>query len=456
MRVTLGILFAVACLSGCAKVCRPGTVLLSYDLAVSGVTVADLEVSVTVDGSSVTRVLRTSKPSASVEVRFPSGYPNGKVVGFQIVARDANGGAIAQGSVTDTLAEKCDLLDVSLGPLVDAGVIDLLNDTEPPADLAVTPDLTTEDVDMTSSDLAPDLVVPIPSCGGLPVNCGASGDVNCCTNPPIPGGTFLRGYDVPVDAFNNMGYPATVSNFRLDKYEVTVGRFRSFVAAGKGTQQGPPSSGAGAHPNITNSGWNSAWFSELVSNTAALTSAIKCSSAYQTWTDSPGSNERRPINCVTWYEAMAFCAWDGGFLPTEAEANYAASGGDEQRAFPWSVPPDAFMLDDTYAVYGCQGGTCTGTANIANVGSVSPKGDGRWGHSDLAGNLHEWVLDGYNDPFPTPCTDCANLTDTGIRLFRGGNYSSPNSSMRAALRWDGFSPTERLPEMGIRCARPAN
>src|SRR4051812_49712045 len=62
-----------------------------------------------------------------------------------------------------------------------------------------------------------------PNCEGLPAKCN---DESCCTASNIPGGTFNR--------LNDTKLPATVSDFRLDVYEVTVGRFRSFVNAGKG------------------------------------------------------------------------------------------------------------------------------------------------------------------------------------------------------------------------------
>jgi hypothetical protein len=69
-----------------------------------------------------------------------------------------------------------------------------------------------------------------------------------------------------------------------------------------------------------------------------------------TWTDTVGPNENLPMNCVPWYKAFAFCVWDGGRLPTEAEWNYAATGGNEQRKYPWgSTAPD-----DALAVFNCQ------------------------------------------------------------------------------------------------------
>ena len=85
------------------------------------------------------------------------------------------------------------------------------------------------------------------SCETLAPTCGPMGDAPCCDSPTVVGGTFYRGYDVAADlAYTDMSHPATVSNFRLDTYEVTVGRFRQFVAAGQGTQASPPAAGAGA------------------------------------------------------------------------------------------------------------------------------------------------------------------------------------------------------------------
>jgi sulfatase modifying factor 1 len=161
-----------------------------------------------------------------------------------------------------------------------------------------------------------------PSCSGLAATCGPVGTDDCCKSLLVPGGTFNRSYD-GVD-FKDPNYPATVSDFYLDKYEITVGRFRQFVKAGMGTQASPPAAGAGAHPRITGSGWDSTWNTNLPATTAALTTNLKCST---TWTDTAGSNESKPVNCLEWYAAFAFCVWDGGRLATEAEWNYAASAG---------------------------------------------------------------------------------------------------------------------------------
>lgn len=262
--------------------------------------------------------------------------------------------------------------------------------------------------------------------------------------PSIPGGAYLRGYDGV--GYDDDSFPATVSGFGLDSYEVTVGRFRAFVSAGKGVSSSAPIAGTGAHAKISGSGWDAAWSPSLAASSADLTAALLCHATYQTWTDAPGPSESLPINCVTWYEAMAFCIWDGGYLPTDAEWNYAAAGGDEQRAYPWSIPASSTTINSTYANYG-DGGTNL----IKDVGSTA-KGDGMWDQSDLAGNISEWLLDWYEVAYPMPCVDCANLSAASSRVYRGGNFSNIPGMLRVAGR-NGRPPTDRNAGIGIRCAR---
>lgn len=308
-------------------------------------------------------------------------------------------------------------------------------------------------------------VVP-PSCVGLPAKCGTAAD-SCCTNLAVPGGMFFRDHDVANNPPLSGGtsYPATISSFRLDKYDVTVARFRAFVAAGMGTQAHPPVVNSGAHPQIPGSGWSASWNTSLEATTQALIANVKCS-VDQTFTDVPGSaaDENRPINCITWFEAVAFCIWDGGYLPTEAEWDYAAQGGAEQRAYPWSSPPGSLTIDSSYASYAPGGGStsCTGdgmpgcnVTDIVPVGTFS-KNEGRWHQFDLAGNLYQWLLDWYGT-YPLPCIDCVNLTMPVVgdeaRAMRGGAFVYDKDYLRGGNRSNGY-PTMRNYIHGFRCARP--
>lgn len=278
------------------------------------------------------------------------------------------------------------------------------------------------------------------SCVALASSCGPQGNRDCCESNIVPGGTFNRSSDV--------NSPATVSDFRLDTYEVTVGRFRKFVAA---YSQNMIAKGAGKNPNNPDDkGWNDEWNDNLETTASTLASALKCNSTQQTWTDDAVSavGESLPIDCVNWYEAAAFCIWDGGRLPTEAEWNYAASGGAEQRAYPWSNPPSSTAIDATYAVY-------NGVKGVAVVGSKSPKGDGKWGQSDLAGNILEWVQDFYVTPYPVPCTNCAALNLAPNRMLRGGGFTFDASNQLTSYRNGGSAPFGNGFFFGVRCARSA-
>lgn len=268
-----------------------------------------------------------------------------------------------------------------------------------------------------------------PSCAGLAETCGAMGFENCCAASAVPGGTYNRS--------NDALYPATVGDFQLDRFEITVGRFRAFVNAYPTSK---PLAGAGKHPKIAGSGWDAAWDTNLPMNKAALVYAVKCTS-YTTWTDTAGANDNRPMNCLTWYDAFAFCAWDGGRLPTEAEWNYAAAGGSEQREYPWgSAAPDS-----NHAVY-----------NVTSPVVVGSKaaGDGKWKQADLAGSMFEWNLDGYVTPYAElTCNDCAHLQDIANRGARGGSWVSNELAFMLSSYRGSAEATVRSANFGARCAR---
>ena len=300
-----------------------------------------------------------------------------------------------------------------------------------------------------------------PSCTELAETCGPNNDEDCCSSViPIPGGTFFRSHDVAGDGmYPSTNYPATVSPFVLDRFEVTVGRFRKFVEAGQGTRLLPPVERAGEHAEIVGSGWDASWDAELAPDTTALTAALKCNSTYQTWTDLPVANENLPINCITWYEAMAFCIWNNSHLPTEAEWDFAAAGGDEQRAYSWSNPPGSTEIDCSYANYNSSGTPCVnGTTDSVNrVGSASPKGDSKWGQADLAGNVWEWILDWHASPYPTTtCNNCVNLSTASGRVVRGGSFVETAQGLRVAGRdfiASSGNPASRFYTVGARCSR---
>jgi formylglycine-generating enzyme len=275
---------------------------------------------------------------------------------------------------------------------------------------------------------------PPPSCVGLGNTCGGSSNTSCCASSILPKGTYNRS--------NDPSYPATVSRFRLDNYEVTVGRFRKFVAA---YSQNMIPGGAGKNPNNpADPGWSTTWNELLPANATELKDSL--ASANPTWTTAAGANENLPINHVSWYLANAFCTWDGGRLPTEAEWNYAAAGGSEQRLYPWGAQAPSAL----YAVYNCNYGA---SCDIAPVG-WSSNITARWGQADLAGNVSEWTLDGSKQPYADggDCIDCANLTDVDFRNFRGGTYNGAATDLLNASR-QGYTPTESRDERGFRCAR---
>jgi formylglycine-generating enzyme required for sulfatase activity len=279
----------------------------------------------------------------------------------------------------------------------------------------------------------------------------------------VTGGTFYRTYD-PVGTPTSEADPASLSGFRLDKYLVTVGRFRQFVSAWNNGNGYTPPAGAGKHThlnggeglNSTGGGYEPGWVAADDSSIAPTNANLACDVS-ATWTNTTGSQENLPINCVTWHEAYAFCIWDGGFLPSEAEWQYAAAGGSQQREYPWGAAAPGTGCPGTgcqYAIYNCDfpngSGSCTGAANISPVGYAA-KGSGLWGQLDLVGNVFEWNLDWYAT-YVDPCTDCAYLAIPGDRVLRGGAFIYDASFLLPSARLSS-APAYRGDYIGFRCSR---
>jgi formylglycine-generating enzyme required for sulfatase activity len=288
--------------------------------------------------------------------------------------------------------------------------------------------------------------------------------VSCCQDILVTGGMFPMGLgsgsepDVCPSGLicdTNAETPehsTTVADFYMDTFEVTVGRFREFWKKYGGSGgSAPPADGAGQNPHVSGSGWqSSAWNTLLAPTQAALTAGLACpTGGTPTWGPaSPPDTEVRAINCVTWYEAFAFCIWDGGRLPTEAEWEYAAAAGAANQLYPWGQAAP----DSTRANY-----YRTNQTPLISVGSF-PAGVGAFGQLDLAGGMGEWTLDWYSDswydPGPgNPCTNCADIsTPLVYRSYRGGTWRLDTTNIRAAAR-SGSTPASRTQDVGFRCVR---
>ncbi len=295
-------------------------------------------------------------------------------------------------------------------------------------------------------------------CGTTSPSCASglvcTGTTSCCESRALPGGNF------PMGQYGVIGstpeHTALVDSGCLDTFEVTVGRFRTFVETYE-----VPEEGVGAHPKVPNSGWRAAWASSIAQDAAQLRSDLACGQARQTWTNDPAGNELLPINCVTWFEAFAFCAWDGGRLLSEAEWEYAAAGGPENRPFPWGIDTPT----ENTANY-CQNMillTCEDSPQAVSAVGSTPAGTARWGHQDLGGNLWEWTKDWYSENwYKSECSNCVNV-DAGenkcvasslqpARVARGGSFNYPKDAMQSYHRGCN-RPTYRGDDVGFRCIR---
>ena len=277
----------------------------------------------------------------------------------------------------------------------------------------------------------------------------------------LPGGSFLMGTDYA------RGFPAdgegpvrkvSLSPFAIDVFPVTNAEFSAFVRD------------TNYRTEAEVFGWSFVFwahipprrFDELVEDTvAAAPWWCKVSGAAWDCPEGPGSNVQgrmqHPVVHVSWNDASAYAAWAMKALPTEAQWEYAARGGLEQKLYPWGddlVPhgqhrcniwqgdfPHRDLAEDGYA------GTCP-------VDAFPPNGHGLF---SVTGNVWEWCADWFAAGVAQNATQDPTGPGQGeTRVMKGGSFLCHESycnRYRVAAR-TANTPDSSASNIGFRCVRP--
>ena len=167
--------------------------------------------------------------------------------------------------------------------------------------------------------------------------------------------------------------------------------------------------------------------------------------------ENPSHNQscaRCPVENVSWDAIQTFLrklnelTGDYFRLPTEAEQEYAARGGQQSRSYKYAGGND---LDSVAWYSGNSGGS---------THPVGQKQANELGLYDMTGNIDEWVQDCWNDSHAGAPTD-GSARETGDCTLRGeggGSYANGTGFQRIAFR-EKFSQGIGLDDMGFRVAR---
>ncbi len=276
----------------------------------------------------------------------------------------------------------------------------------------------------------------------------------------LPGGTFLMGSEAP-DGFPADGEgpvrAVALSPFWIDRCTVTNRLFRAFVED------------TGYRTDAERYGWSFVFwlhiprhrFREMVEDTVAA-APWWCKVRGASWSAPEGpessiaTRDDHPVVHVSWNDAVAFAQWSGRRLPTEAEWEYAARGGLEQKLYPWGDKlrpggehrcniwqgefPHHDTADDGYS------GTCP-------VEAFPPNG---YGLCSITGNTWEWCADWFSADFHrTAGQDNPTGPSTGTgRVMKGGSFLCHKSycnRYRVAAR-SSNTPDSSSSNMSFRCA----
>jgi formylglycine-generating enzyme required for sulfatase activity len=277
----------------------------------------------------------------------------------------------------------------------------------------------------------------------------------------VPFGTFAFGCDRregnPADG-EGPARSVHVDAFIIDRYAVSNTRFARFVAATNYVS------------DAERIGWSFV-FAGLLPDDFAETRGV---AAAPWWRQVFGANWRQPdgphsdiaaradmpVIHVSHNDALAFCAWAGKRLPTEAEWEKAARGGLEGRRYPWGddeTPDGQHRCNVWQGTFPSDNTSGDGFYGPAPVDTFAPNG---FGLHNMAGNAWEWCSDWFTSRRFADAGNSAIANprgpDTGThRVMRGGSYLCHPSycwRYRNAAR-SASTPDTTTGHVGFRCVR---